>query len=125
MSNWAELDENNYVKRVVVCDNNDNNNDEGYRWLVQNLGGVWVKGSYNTRNGIHILGGTPFRKNSPEPGYFYSSELDAFIPPKPFESWILNEETCCWEAPISRPENNNNYYWDEDLTQWVLLENNE
>lgn len=96
MSHWAELDENNIVLRVTVGDNNEP--DEGYQWLVDNLGGRWVKTSYNTIAGIHLLGGTPFRKNYAGTGSVYDEERDAFIAAKPeIGDWQLNEDTCVWE----------------------------
>jgi hypothetical protein len=121
MAHWAELDENNTVLRVLVGDNNDP--DEGYQWLIDNLGGTWVKTSYNTRGGKHlkyenvevvlengdivelpdlIESGQPqFRKNFAGIGFTYDTVRDAFIPPKPTEGdWKLNEETCLWETII-------------------------
>jgi hypothetical protein len=101
MAHWAELDENNVVLRVVVGDNNDPNGDEGYQWLIDNLGGTWVKTSYNTVGGVHLLGGTPFRKNYAGVNYVYDENLDAFIPPKPTNgNSVLNEETCLWEVQV-------------------------
>jgi hypothetical protein len=98
MAHWAELDENNYVIRITVGDNNDPNGDEGYQWIIDNLGGRWIKTSYNTIGGVHTDGGTPLRKNYAGVGYTYDPIRDAFIPPKPEEGdWILNEETCLWE----------------------------
>jgi len=95
MAHWAELDENNVVLRITVGDNNDP--DEGYQWLIDNLGGRWVKASFNTRLGKHLLGGTPFRKNYPTVGCIYDESRDAFIPPKPeVGNWILDEKTCVW-----------------------------
>ena len=95
MAHWAELDDNNVVIRITVGDNNDP--DEGYQWLIDNLGGKWVKASFNTRLGIHLLGGTPFRKNYPAVGYVYDESRDAFIPPKPENgNWVLDEEKCVW-----------------------------
>jgi hypothetical protein len=70
---------------------------------------------------VHILGGTPFRKNYAGVGYTYDQTRDAFIPPKPFNSWTLNETTCLWEAPVVKPEDNNNYKWNEDTQQWDLI----
>ena len=99
MAHWAELDENNVVLRVLVGDNNDPANDEGYQWLIDNLGGTWKKTSYNTVAGVHTAGGTPFRKNYAGIGYTYDAGRDAFIPPRPDESYTLNEETCQWVAP--------------------------
>jgi hypothetical protein len=88
MSHWAELNENNIVLRVTVGDNNDPAGDEGYQWLIDNLGGTWVKTSYNGN----------IRKNYAGIGYTYDQTRDAFIPPKPeLGEWILNEDTCIWE----------------------------
>lgn len=79
--------------------------------------------SYNTRAGVHLGGGTPFRKNYAGIGYTYDPGRDAFIPPRPnFSSWVLNEDTCYWVAPIPYPEDGNDYLWNEDLRDWVLLE---
>lgn len=94
MAHWAELDKDNIVLRVVVTDNDDAN--EGYDWLVETLGGKWVKTSYNTVGGVHLQNGEPFRKNYASPGYSFDETRDAFIPPKPEGDWILDEETCTW-----------------------------
>jgi hypothetical protein len=97
MAHWAEIDENGIVLRVTVGSNDDA--DEGYQWLIDNLGGTWVKTSYNTTGGVHTLGGTPLRKNYAGVGYTYDSERDAFIPPKPEDGdFVLNEDTCQWES---------------------------
>jgi len=90
MSHWAELDENNIVLRVTVGDNNDPTGDEGYQWLLDNLGGHWVKTSYN---------GT-IRKNFAGVGYTYDETRDAFIAPEPEGNLGLNEETCQWIMPV-------------------------
>lgn len=108
MSHWAEIDENNVVLRVLVGDNNDPNGDEGYKWLVDNLGGNWVKTSYNAT----------IRKNYAGIGYTYDEGRDAFIPPKPFASWTLNEDTCRWDPPVAYPEDGGLYNWNEDTTSW-------
>jgi hypothetical protein len=101
MAHFAEIDQNNIVVKVLVTDSNDLNGDEGYQWLIDNLGGTWIKTSYNTFGGLHLLGGQPLRKNYAGVGYTYDAERDAFIPPKPEGvGWILNEETCQWENPI-------------------------
>jgi hypothetical protein len=98
MAHWAEIDQNNIVLNVIVTDNNDPNGDEGYQWLIDNLGGTWIKTSYNTVAGEHILGGIPFRKNFAGIGWVYNSERDAFTPPKPAEGeWVLNDHTCLWD----------------------------
>ncbi len=112
MSHWAELDENNVVLRVLVGDNNDPNGDEGYQWLLDNLGGTWVKTSYNAT----------IRKNFAGIGYTYDEALDAFVPPKPFESWVLDAETARWEAPVAYPEDGAVYTWNEETLSWDVVE---
>jgi len=102
MAHWAEIDENNIVKRVVVTSNDTQ--DEGYSWLVENLGGTWLKTSYNTYQGQHLLGGTPLRKNFAGIGFSYDETRDAFIPPKPEPNFILDEETCDWVEPKEETE---------------------
>ena len=109
MAHWAELNEENVVLRVLVGDNNDPNGDEGYQWLLDNLGGRWVKTSYNAT----------IRKNYAGIGYTFNEVLDAFIAPQPFPSWVLDEETCQWAAPTPYPEDGNIYTWDEETTSWV------
>ena len=116
MAHWAELDENNIVTRVLVGSNEDP--DEGYQWLIDNLGGTWVKTSYNTQGGVHSLGGTPLRKNYAGIGYSYDATRDAFIPPKPFNSWLLNEDTCLWDAPTPYPADGKMYRWVEEYLNW-------
>jgi len=111
MAHWAELDENNIVVRVTVGDNNDPNGDEGYQWLIDNLGGTWVKTSYNAT----------IRKNFAGIGYTYDHELDAFISPKPYSSWLLNEGTCKWQAPVAYPNDGNAYSWNETNNTWDLI----
>jgi hypothetical protein len=120
MAHWAEIDENSIVVRVTVGDNNDPAGDEGYSWLVQNLGGTWIKTSFNTFGGVHKEGGTPLRKNYAGIGFLYDPIKDAFIPPKPenLNSWILNEDTCLWEAPIPYPQDGKNYTWNEENIEW-------
>lgn len=122
MSYWSELDESNTVIRVTVGDNNDPAGDEGYQWLIDNLGGRWVKTSFNTYGNVHSLGGTPFRKNYGAIGFTYDETRDAFIPPKFFESWVLDEETCLWKAPIIMPADGKDYKWDEATTSWIEVE---
>ena len=96
MAHWAEINENNIVLRVLVTSNDDI--DEGYQWLIDSFGGRWIKTSYNTSGGIHLLGGTPFRKNYAGINYTYDEQRDAFIVPKPEgDQWVLNEETCQWD----------------------------
>lgn len=123
MAHFAELDDNNIVIRVLKTNNEDPNGDEGYQWLINNLGGRWIKTSWNTRGGVHIAGGTPLRKNYAGIGMFYDETKDAFIFVKPFESWKLNENTCQWEPPIAHPEPGNidDYIWDEPTLSWIRL----
>ena len=108
MAHWAKINENNIVSQVIVGDNNDPNNDEGYQWIINNLGGVWIKTSYNGN----------IRKNFAGIGYTYDPERDAFIAPKPFSKWVLNEETCQWEAPISYPSDGLIYVWNDNRGEW-------
>lgn len=112
MAHWAELDENNIVIRVAVGDNNDPAGDEGYQWLVDNLGGRWVKTSYNGN----------IRKNFAGVGFSYDENLDAFIAPKPFDSWILNNDFL-WMPPVSKPDDGQ-YVWNEATISWVAVEVN-
>ena len=117
MAHWAEVDGDSVVVRVLVGNNADP--DEGHQWLLNNLGGTWVKTSYNTSGGVHSEGGTPLRKNYAGIGYTYDSARDAFIPPKPFASWALDEETCFWNAPIPLPvEEGKMFTWNEETTSW-------
>jgi hypothetical protein len=112
MSHWAEINENNIVLRVTVGDNNDPAGDEGYSWLINNLGGTWVKTSYNGN----------IRKNFAGVGMKYDEVRDAFIAPKPYNSWILNEETCDWEAPVAYPNDEGIYTWNESTLSWDTAE---
>ena len=99
MAHWAEIDENNIVLRVLVTNTNDPNGDEGYQWLIDNLGGTWIKTSYNTKHGVHALGGEPLRKNFAGIGMIYDPVRDAFTTAKPeYEGiWVFNEDSCIWE----------------------------
>ena len=124
MSHWAEIDESNTVLRVVV--GNSDSPDEGYQWLVDNLGGIWEKTSYNTSGGIHYTDGEPsedqtkaFRFNYAGINFTYDADRDAFIPPTPFPSWVLDEATCLWVAPIDYPADGGQYVWDEEAGDWV------
>jgi len=110
MAHWAEIDLNNIVLRTTVGSNDEL--DEGYQWLIDNLGGTWIKTSYNGN----------IRKNYAGIGYIYDQERDAFIAPKEYDSWTLNEETCQWEAPTPYPEDENNYTWNESTLSWDLVE---
>ena len=129
MAHFAQLNAKNIVERVLVVNDNDATTEANGIAFLQSLYGsneTWKQTSYNTRGGVHINGGTPFRKNYACIGYKYDSDKDAFIPPQPFNSWSLNETTCLWEAPLTKPDGD--YYWDEDAYQtdnttgWVLVE---
>ena len=118
MAHFAEIDAEGTVLRVLVVA--DAQEDRGQEFLADDLGlgGTWLKTSYNTQGGVHTLGGTPFRKNYAGIGYTYDSVRDAFIPPKPFNSWTLDEESCLWEAPVAYPSDGKLYTWDEDNQEW-------
>lgn len=108
MSHWAELDDNNIVLRVLVGDNDDPNGDEGYQWLVNTFGGRWVKTSYNNNIRVRYAGA----------GYSYDEQRDAFIPPKPFPSWVFDDAAADWIAPVLRPQDGKRYVWNEQSTKW-------
>ena len=82
---------------------------------------VCKRTSYNTVGGVHLYGGTPFRKNFAGIGYSYDESRDAFIPPKIYESWVLNETTCLWDPPIAYPDDGLEYEWDEPQQQWIQI----
>jgi hypothetical protein len=104
------------VIQVIVAEK------EFFDIFIDTSPGTWIQTSYNTYGGVHKLGGIPLRKNYAGIGYSYDSEKDAFIPPKPYESWILNEETCLWHPPIEKPENDKLYKWDEATTNWIEVQ---
>jgi hypothetical protein len=110
MANFAELDEDNIVTRVLVTNNAFPN--EGYDWLVDNLGGTWIQTSYNAT----------IRYNFAGVGFSYDSELDAFIAPQPYPSWEL-DETCQWQAPTPYPQDDKMYTWDEETLTWKEVNN--
>ena len=119
MSHFAELGPNNEVLRVIVVDNRDTSDANGIEkehigaaFCERLLGGRWVQTSYNAR----------IRKNYAGQGYTYDEQRDAFIPPKPFASWVLNEDTCQWKAPVDMPTDGGMYSWDEATTSWKATE---
>lgn len=95
---------------------------EFFDTFVDTSAGEWIQTSYNTYGGQHKLGGTPLRKNYAGIGYTYDRERDAFIPPKPYASWLLNDETCLWDAPVAKPQDGKEYYWNESTTSWIEVE---
>ena len=116
MAHFAQIDENNIVINVLVIEQD---------MVDTGLFGEpskWIQTSYNTYGGVHALGGTPFRKNYAGIGYTYDVSRDAFIPPKPYVSWVLNEDTCLWEAPVPMPTDGKMYRWNEATVSWVLQE---
>ena len=124
MAHWAEIDDNGVVLRVTVGNNADSN--EGYDWLIENLGGTWVKTSYNTLGGVHYdpETGEPsedqskaLRFNYAGIGFTYDADRDAFIPPKPYDSWALDDDTFLWVAPVAKPEDGD-YTWNENTQSW-------
>jgi len=134
MAHFAQIDENNIVIQVLVTDSNDPNGDEGYQWLIENLGGTWIQTSYNTRAGIHYDPETgeanadqskALRKNFAGVGDIYHADIDAFSLPKPYDSWVLDPETALWQAPVEYPTDGQTYRWNEDIVNWELVETEE
>ena len=120
MAHYAFLDENNIVTEVIVGKNEGN-----FDWEQQYgsfRGQACKRTSYNTHGGVHSSGGTPFRKNYAGIGYTYRKDIDAFVPLKPFVSWLLNEQTAQWEAPVAMPDDGGMYSWDEDNQAWVEVQ---
>lgn len=115
MAHYAYLDSDNKVIQVIVGRDEGDMVDGVSSW--EEYYGA-VRCSYNTYAGTHINGGTPFRKNFPGIGYYYDADRDAFIPPKLFDSWILNEETCHWDPPVPYPEDGKLYDWNEETLSW-------
>ena len=125
MAHFSKLDSENKVLKVVVVSNDIvTTEQDGVDFLnnLHNSNNVWKQTSYNTYGGQHRLGGTPFRKNYAGIGYTYNEDKDAFIPPKPYNSWILNETTCLWVAPVQYPTDNQDYIWNETSQTWDLKE---
>ena len=125
MAHFAKLGTGNIVTAVHVVSNDVATTEQAGVDFLNNLyktRDVWKQTSYNTVGGVHLLGGTPFRKNYAGVGYTYNQTKDAFIPPKPFDSWTLNEETCVWDPPVAYPDDDNIYTWNETTQQWDLNE---
>jgi hypothetical protein len=112
MSHFAKVRD-GVVIQVLVAE------QEFFDTFVDSSPGEWIQTSYNTHGGVHTLGGTPLRKNYAGIGYTYDRVRDAFIPPKPYASWVLNENTCLWDAPTPCPTDGKIYNWDENTQQWV------
>ena len=133
MASFAKLNSENIVIAVESVVNDvlrDSNGVEQetigiqfLRTLYNEPNAIWKQTSYNTHGGVHNKNGTPLRKNHAGIGYIYDQQRDAFIAPKPFNSWILNESTCNWESPIPYPTDGNRYTWNEETLSWNLLDN--
>ena len=121
MAHFAKLNNDNIVIDVQSVHNDTATDEAAGITFLNNLYGTsdtWKQTSYNTKGGVHLLGGTPFRKNYAGIGYSYDSSRDAFIPPKPYPSWLLEESSCMWKAPIDHPDDGEMYVWDEDNQEW-------
>ena len=126
MAHFAKINTDNIVVDVVVVKDSEilidgsENEQKGIDFLnsLFNTNYNWKRTSYNTYGGVHNNGGTPFRKNYAGIGYSYDQTKNAFIPPKPYPSWTLDETTCLWEAPVAYPDDGEKYKWNEDTTNW-------
>jgi hypothetical protein len=123
MAHYAKVNQ-GLVEKVIVAE------DEFFNTFVDSTPGEWIQTSYNTRGGVHYQpnSNTPsddqskaLRKNFASIGYSYDQTRDAFIPPQPFNSWVLNETTCLWEAPVAYPDDGQEYTWNETDQQWDLV----
>ena len=133
MATFAEIDSSNKVIRALIVDDKDTQDADGneveaigVNYLSKFLGGTWLKTDKYTRGGVHVKGGTPFRKNYGGPGFTYDETRDAFISPQPYPSWTFNETTCLWDPPVPWPEDairlpSKNYMWNEEARQWDPL----
>jgi|TARA_R110000751_G_scaffold43541_1_gene100397 hypothetical protein len=125
MAHFAKLGVGNIIETVEAVSNDIATTEQAGVDFLNNLYGsrdVWKQTSYNTVGGQHLLDGTPFRKNFAGIGYSYDQTRDAFIAPKPFNSWTLDETTCLWEAPVAYPTDGENYNWNETNQTWDLIE---
>jgi hypothetical protein len=122
MAHYAFLDGSNIVTEVITGKNEGEEGINWEQWYGEFRGQACKRTSYNTVGGVHSEGGTPFRKNYAGIGYSYDAERDAFIPPKPFASWLLNEECCLWEAPAPHPADGGFYNWNEEDQEWVAVD---
>jgi hypothetical protein len=127
MAHFAKIGVGNIVEEVIVVSNDVSTTEKAGEDFINNTfntRNVWKQTSYNTRGGVHILDGVPYRKNYAGIGYSFDPQRDAFIPPKPFNSWTLNEDTCRWESPVAMPitelEDNQYYFWNESIINWEI-----
>ena len=119
MAHYAFLNLNNIVTEVIVGKNEGEDGIDWEQWYGEFRGQICKRTSYNTISGVHTNGGTAYRKNYAGIGFTYDSTRDAFIPPKPYASWLLDEQTCLWNAPTPMPTDDKQYRWDEPTTSWV------
>ena len=130
MAHFAKLNQENIVIAVNIVHNNEllvdgvESEQKGVDFLnnLYKTNDVWKQTSYNTKGGVHKLGETPLRKNYAGTGYTYDETRDAFISPQSYPSWTLNEDTCLWEAPVAYPDDDKNYYWNEETTSWIAID---
>lgn len=115
MAHFAKVS-NGVVVQVIVAE------PEFFDTFVDTSAGEWLQTSYNTHGGVHANGGTPLRKNYAGVGFTYDRERDAFIPPKPYASWVLNDDTCLWDAPVAMPTDGGHYTWNESTQAWDAVE---
>ena len=111
MAHFAKVN-NGIVEQVIVAE------PEFFDTFVDSSPGQWIQTSYNTHGGVHATGGTPLRKNYAGIGYSYDAQRDAFIPPKPYPSWTLNDDTCLWDCPVAYPTDGKPYTWNENTQAW-------
>jgi hypothetical protein len=122
MAHYAIINSQNIVTEVIVGkDETDTTLNWEQHYAEFRPGMICRRTSYNTSGGVHRTGGTPYRKNYAGIGYTWDPTRDAFIPPKPYPSWSLNEQTCLWNPPVAMPIDDNKYYWDEATTSWVKV----
>jgi hypothetical protein len=124
MAHFAKVN-NQIVEQVIVAE------PEFFNTFVDTSPGQWIQTSYNTRGGVHYKPNSnepsedqtkALRKNYAGIGYTYDAQRDAFIPPKPYASWVLNEDTCLWESPVPYPNDGELYTWNEETQEWVVIE---
>lgn len=121
MAHYAFLDENNIVTEVIVGKDEGDEGCDWEQWYGEFRGQTCKRTSYNTIAGVHTNGGIPFRKNYAGIGYTYDAARDAFIPVKPYPSWVLDDNTCQWQAPITMPQDGKMYAWNEGSISWIEI----
>lgn len=122
MAHYAFLDQNNVVTEVIVGKDEGEDGIDWEQYYGEFRGQVCKRTSYNTIGGVHTNGGTPLRKNYAGIGYTYNAVRDAFIPPQPYQSWVLDDATCQWKAPVPMPTDGGRYSWNETTQTWDAAE---